>query len=67
MYIVQVSGIQVVYNVKAPVGSRVCSVKTVSCDGTTYTELEDERSYPIVIAMYIANGGDGHSCLSVNK
>ena len=55
------------YNVKAPVGSRVCSVKTVSCDGTTYTELEDERSYPIVVAMYIANGGDGHSCLSVNK
>ena len=65
--LVQVSGIQVVYNVEAPVGSRVCSVKTVSCDGTTYTELEDERSYPIVIAMYIANGGDGHSCLSVNK
>ena len=65
--LVQVSGIQVVYNVEAPVGSRVCSVKTVSCDGTTYTELEDERSYPIVVAMYIANGGDGHSCLSGNK
>jgi len=63
----QVSGIQVVYNVEAPVGSRVCSVKTVSCDGSTYTELEDERTYPMVVAMYIANGGDGHSCLADNK
>ena len=55
------------YNVDAPVGSRVCSVKTVSCDGSTYTELEDERTYPMVVAMYIANGGDGHSCLADNK
>ena len=65
--LVQVSGIQVVYNVEAPVGSRVCSVRTVSSDGSTYTELEDERTYPMVVAMYIANGGDGHSCLADNK
>ena len=48
-------------------GSRVCSVRTVSSDGSTYTELEDERTYPMVVAMYIANGGDAHSCLAANK
>jgi len=65
--VAQVSGIQVVYNVEAPPGSRVCSLKTLSEDGRTWTELDDERSYPMVAGMYIANGGDGHTCLSNNK
>ena len=65
--LVQVSGIQVVYNVEAPPGSRVCSVKTIGEDGSTWMDLDDERSYPMVVAMYIANGGDGHTCLSDNK
>ena len=63
----QVSGIQVVYNMEAPPGSRVCSLKTLGEDGRTWTELDDERSYPMVAGMYIANGGDGHTCLSNNK
>ena len=63
----QVSGIQVVYNMEAPPGSRVCSLKTLSEDGRTWMELNDERSYPMVAGMYIANGGDGHTCLSNNK
>jgi len=63
----QVSGIQVVYNVEAPPGSRVCSIKTIGEDGSTWMDLNDERSYPMVVAMYIANGGDGHTCLSDNK
>ena len=66
-YLVQVSGIQVVYNVEAPPGSRVCSIKTLGEDGSTWMDLDDERSYPMVVAMYIANGGDKHTCLSNNK
>ena len=66
-YLAQVSGIQVVYNVEAPPGSRVCSIKTVGKDGVTWEDLDDERSYPMVAAMYIATGGDGHKCLSDNK
>ena len=67
IYLVQVSGIQVVYNVEAPPGSRVCSIKTLGEDGRTWMDLDDERSYPMVVAMYIANGGDKHTCLSNNK
>ena len=61
----QVSGIQVVYNMEAPPGSRVCSIKT--CENGTWTDLDDERSYPMVVGNYIANGGDGYTSLSDNK
>ena len=55
------------YNVEAAPGSRVCSVKTVGNDGSTWEDLDDEKNYPMLVAMYIANGGDGHTCLSDNK
>jgi len=63
----QVSGIKVVYNVEAAVGSRVCSIKTVGEDESTWEDLDDEKSYPMVVPMYISNRGDGHTCLSDNK
>ena len=61
----QVSGIQVVYNIQASPNSRVCSIKT--CENGTWTDLDDERSYPMVVAMYIADGGDRHTALAENK
>ena len=66
-YLAQVSGIKVVYNVESAVGSRVCSIKTIGKDGSTWEDLDDEKSYPMVVPMYISNRGDGHTCLSDNK
>ena len=62
----QVSGIQVTYNMNAEVGSRVCGVCVVREDGL-YEVLDDEASYSMVVAKYPANGGDGFSSFADNK
>ena len=62
----QVSGIQVTYNMHAEVGSRVCGVCVVREDGV-YEVLDDEASYSMVVAKYPSNGGDGYSSIADNK
>jgi len=62
----QMSGIQVTYNMNADVGSRVCGVCVVREDGL-YEVLDDTASYSMVVAKYPANGGDGFSSFADNK
>ena len=62
----QVSGIQVTYNMDAEVGSRVCGV-CVLREYEVYEVLDDEASYSMVVAKYPADGGDGYSTIANNK
>ncbi|XP_072907788.1 5'-nucleotidase-like isoform X1 [Hemitrygon akajei] len=61
----QVSGIQVEFNLKRPPGSRVVrlNVLCADCRVPHYQPLLDTKTYKIVANSYIANGGDGFAML----
>jgi len=65
----QMSGMKVTYNVAEEPGNRVCRVQVLCghCNNDDYEDLEDDKMYSLVIAMYPANGGDGQSAVSDNK
>ncbi|TYR79754.1 bifunctional metallophosphatase/5'-nucleotidase [Priestia megaterium] len=50
----QMAGVTVVYNVEAPVGSRILSVKDQNGN-----ELESSKEYTVSVSDYLAAGGDG--------
>ncbi|XP_069788337.1 5'-nucleotidase [Narcine bancroftii] len=61
----QVSGIQVEFNLKRPPGSRVVKIKVLCADCRVphYEPLLDNKIYKIVTNSYIAEGGDGFTML----
>ncbi|XP_072122018.1 5'-nucleotidase [Mobula birostris] len=65
----QVSGIQVEFNLKRPSGSRVVklSVLCADCRVPQYQPLHDAKIYKIITSSYIANGGDGFAMLKNEK
>ncbi|CAB3253193.1 unnamed protein product [Arctia plantaginis] len=58
----QISGMEVVYDLARPVGSRVVIAKAVcsNCSGDTKLEIEDDYEYKVVMPLFIADGGDGY-------
>lgn len=58
----QVSGVQVVYNVDMPEGSRVVSVKVrcARCTVPSYHPLNDTEKYKVIVPQFLLDGGDGH-------
>lgn len=59
----QYSGAQVTYNLTQPSGSRVQSVKLrcSNCDVPRFHDLEENRSYNVLITSFLSEGGDGYS------
>ncbi|MDC0837678.1 5'-nucleotidase C-terminal domain-containing protein, partial [Limnoraphis robusta] len=55
----QVSGIQLMWNPEAPIGSRIMSVNVISPDGSM-KPLEDDVSYRVVTNTFLMTGGDGY-------
>jgi len=58
----QVSGLQILYDLRKPVWSRLDSVKVLNGDGE-YTELDRNTVYNVAVMSYIATGGDGYDML----
>ncbi|XP_051868386.1 5'-nucleotidase [Pristis pectinata] len=65
----QVSGLQVEFDLKRPPGSRVVKLNVLCADCRVphYQPLHDTKIYKIVTNSYIANGGDGYSMLKNEK
>ena len=61
----QVSGFNLIFDLRMPVGQRLISAK-VLCDAD-HKEIEDDVYYDILTNSYIAGGGDGYKCISENK
>lgn len=61
--IMQVSGIKVVYNLKRDAYSRIVDLKVLcqACEIPKYEPIDDSKYYRVVLADYIAAGGDGFS------
>ncbi|XP_050489255.1 protein 5NUC-like isoform X1 [Bombus huntii] len=61
----QVSGLQVVYDLTQPKNSRVISVEVLcaSCNVPTYNKLEKNRTYNVLLTDFLQSGGDGYSML----
>ncbi|KAK9302569.1 hypothetical protein QLX08_005452 [Tetragonisca angustula] len=61
----QVSGLQVVYNLTLPRKSRVVSVEVLcaSCNIPTYSKLEKNQTYTVLLTDFMQSGGDGYSML----
>ncbi|KAJ6647255.1 Protein 5NUC, partial [Pseudolycoriella hygida] len=59
----QLSGLQVVYNLTQPTGSRVTSVKVrcADCNVPRYDILDENRMYNVIISSFLSEGGDGHT------
>ncbi|XP_017884500.1 protein 5NUC-like [Ceratina calcarata] len=62
---VQVSGLQVVYDLTRPNNSRVLSVEVLcaSCNIPMYSKLEKNKSYTVLLTDFMQTGGDGYSML----
>ena len=62
----QVSGISVIYNLHAPVGSRVVSLQLATGEAivTNGNVVTDGRDVVLVTNSFIARGGDGYAMLS---
>ncbi|VVC96092.1 unnamed protein product [Leptidea sinapis] len=60
-WLLQVSGLQVIYNISKPEGSRVDKVFVV--EGSFHVPLEAEQTYQIVATSYLTYGGDGYATI----
>nr|XP_015838513.1 PREDICTED: protein 5NUC [Tribolium castaneum] len=62
----QFSGLHVVYNKKKPAFERVVSVKVRcgNCSVPLYEPLDPKKTYGVVTASFLTNGGDGHEVLA---
>lgn len=61
----QMSGLQVVYDISKPAMSRVVSVKTRCgyCNIPTYSDLDLLKNYTVVLHNFLGDGNDGHYIL----
>lgn len=61
----QVSGVQVKYDLNNPVGSRVLEVKVRCglCSVPTYSPLQKDKTYRLLLTSFLDSGGDGHNFL----
>lgn len=61
----QYSGLQVVYNISQPPNSRVVSVQVqcAACRVPSYSELQKNATYNVLINDFLAKGGDGFHML----
>ncbi|XP_072934339.1 apyrase-like [Epargyreus clarus] len=64
-WLLQVSGLRVLYNVSQPEGQRVVSVYIG--DGASRSTLDLEKYYQITAPAYLANGGDGYEVLPTQR
>lgn len=57
----QMSGVHVIYDAKAPVNKRVVSAKVLcaKCAVPRYYELEDTEKYNVITTSFLLGGGDG--------
>ncbi|XP_050679624.1 apyrase-like [Leptidea sinapis] len=62
-YVLQVSGLQVEYDVNQPEGERVTSVTI----GKSKEALDLEKSYHVIAPAYLADGGDGFNMFKEGK
>nr|XP_023023869.1 apyrase [Leptinotarsa decemlineata] len=66
--LLQLSGLQVVYNLTRSLNDRVVSIK-VRCNNCTvpvYEDLDMDKFYKIVIPSFLTGGGDGFKVLTDN-
>lgn len=68
IYIPQLSGIQVVFNLTKPYGSRAQSIKVrcQQCSEPVFENLDLGKMYRIAIPSFITQGGDGFVAISDN-
>ncbi|XP_048841062.1 5'-nucleotidase [Brienomyrus brachyistius] len=65
----QVSGIQVEYDMSRPPGSRVTSIRLLctQCRVPQYEPLDPVRVYKLLMPSYMVDGGDGYSMIKDEK
>lgn len=61
----QMSGLKVTYDLKNDPGSRVVDVQVrcSNCDIPSYSRLENDKEYNVLMPNFLAMGGDGYSML----
>nr|XP_023014359.1 apyrase-like isoform X3 [Leptinotarsa decemlineata] len=57
--ILQVSGLKIIYNLKKPEGQRLESLKVLcqNCSVPVYEDLDDNKTYSIVVISHLLDGG----------
>lgn len=65
----QMSGIRVVYDLTKETCQRVVSVSILctSCSTPTYTDLDPNQKYGVIITSFLYEGGDGFTMFQVYK
>lgn len=65
----QVSGIQVTYDLDKEANSRIASVAVLcaDCDVPKYVELVETKKYGVIVSDFLHTGGDGFNMLEVNQ
>ncbi|CAF4802315.1 unnamed protein product [Pieris macdunnoughi] len=63
-WLLQVSGLQVTYNISRPMGNRVASAYVKKKFSTV--PLDKDKIYQIVAPIYLTDGGDGYTMISDN-
>lgn len=58
----QVSGVQIKYDMNRPIGSRVLEIKVRCglCSVPTYSPLQKDKTYRLLVTSFLSGGGDGH-------
>lgn len=64
-WLLQVSGLKVIYNISLPESHRITSVKIGN--KSPYSPLDDDHLYTIITAAYLADGGDGFTMFKEHK
>ena len=62
----QISGIQVTFNIAMPSGSRVVSLRMKN-ENNQFENVVLDQFYEVVVPSFLANGGDGFAMIPENK
>lgn len=64
----QMSGLRVTYDMKKTPGQRVESAEALcsDCEIPSYSKVDPNKEYGVIITDFLYNGGDGYSMFAVN-
>ena len=67
--IMQISGMKVVYNMTAPINSKIVTLDVLCrvCDVPRYSPIDDNEWYRIVMPSFLAQNGDNFAMLRDNR
>jgi 5'-nucleotidase len=66
IHMLQISGLNVIFNTTRPVGQRVLSLN-IKVNNLEYERVQNNKFYTVILPAFLANGSDGFSMIKLKR